>query len=511
MKNLKFGIVTTLLAGLLTACPQPPPAPVVSSVTVTGAPADNNIKMNVPVPLTAAALDSSGTAIAGATFTWVSSNPDAVSVDAAGVVTAKKFGTAIITASSGGVSGATASQTTYGLEATFGTWVSNENLTYGTVVLYRLRLKAGETIPAGTVLSSSVNGPTGWNSNIPSVATCSIGATALNAKGCFGLRVIGTVTGNYQMSLTYNNESFASQSVAVDTTTAPLGRPVITITAASVTDVSANWTSVPEAQGYFMRALNNTGATSDKYSPWLTTTSATITGLTLDTTKNPSVFIYAYNFDTTNSNIATMTFPSNAKASSQGKAVTIPTLGVSGQIPNYSNGEKALKIVNGQTTLATGTLSANGSFNIGLPALNESSLIPLVASTCTTGSSSVVPNDAKFGLVTVRVYDNANSTTQVGSITQQEPEPTPAVGAKETYVSHYFVNKDVVLSNVNCTSATSTGNGTWTLKAGWNEVYSTTEITEMNGTTVTKKVNSFGMGTQDKPFRFVTGTGFVSF
>ncbi len=320
----KFGMVTTILAGLLTACPTPvPPAPVVSSITVTGAPSDNNIKMNVPVPLTASALDSSGTAIAGATFTWVSSNPDAVSVDAAGVVTAKKFGAAIITASSGGISGATASQTTYGLEATFGTWATGTNSAYGTNHLYRFRLKTGQAIPVQTSLSFSTTGPTGWNNNIASVTSCETGTVTLNSLGCTRTLAIAPVSGNYQMSVTYNNETFVSQSVAVDITAPALDRLVITITQASINAVSATWTSVAGAQVYYMRVLNNTDQTSDKSSPWLTTTGATISGLALDTTKNPSIFVYGYNFDARN--IGTITFPANSRMVNQGKAITIPT------------------------------------------------------------------------------------------------------------------------------------------------------------------------------------------
>ena len=67
MKNSirKFGIVGTLLVGLLTACPTP--APVVSSVVMT-APSSNAIKIGAATAFTAVAKDSSGTNIAGKTF-----------------------------------------------------------------------------------------------------------------------------------------------------------------------------------------------------------------------------------------------------------------------------------------------------------------------------------------------------------------------------------------------------------------------------------------------------------
>jgi hypothetical protein len=306
-----FGL-TALLALVLTACP-PPPAPVVASIAISGTPTDNNLKMNAPVQLSAVATDTNGSTMSGVVFNWVSSNPEAVSVDASGLVTAKKFGTATITASSGGVSSTTVSQTTYGLEATFGTWASNTNSVFGTHRLYRFRVKTGQTIPAQTRLNFSMTGPTGWNNNTPSTVDITTTA-ATNSVVRYGNLFISPVSGNYQMSVTYDNETFVSQSVAVDITAA-----------ASTTSVSATWTSVPEAQVYYLRAVNNADGTSDKFSSFTTTTGATISGLTLDTTKNPSVFVYAFNYDVTSIGTITFTFPTNAKVASVGKAITIPT------------------------------------------------------------------------------------------------------------------------------------------------------------------------------------------
>lgn len=117
--NSRYAVsaVALLLASILTACPAGSPTPTIASITIAGAPSDSNLKMDTPVTLTATAKDSSGASIASTSFTWVSSNPDAVSVDAGGVVTAKKFGDAIITANSGAVSAATSSIKSYGLEA----------------------------------------------------------------------------------------------------------------------------------------------------------------------------------------------------------------------------------------------------------------------------------------------------------------------------------------------------------------------------------------------------------
>jgi hypothetical protein len=322
MKLRKFGIIGLVLAGLLTACPSPP-SPTIASIAITGAPNDNNLKISAPVQLTATATDSSGATISNVAFNWVSSNPDAVSVDANGLVTAKKFGTATITASSGGINGTTASQTTYGLEATFGVWANGNNSTFGTNYLYRIRLKTGQTFPAKTSLNFSVTGPTGWNNDTASITTCELGAVAFARIHCTWSRAIVPISGNYRASVIYNNETFVSQPVAVDITAPTLERPNITVTQASTTAVTASWASITGVQSYYMRVLNDSDSTSNKQSPWLKTTNATISGLSLDPTKNPSVFVYAFNFDA--DNMGSIVFPTNAEMSSTGKAITIPT------------------------------------------------------------------------------------------------------------------------------------------------------------------------------------------
>ena len=55
---------------------------------------------------TAIAQDANGNPVPGQTFTWASSQPLIASVDLNGLVTALLVGTAVITATTGGVSGA---------------------------------------------------------------------------------------------------------------------------------------------------------------------------------------------------------------------------------------------------------------------------------------------------------------------------------------------------------------------------------------------------------------------
>jgi uncharacterized protein YjdB len=55
--------------------------------------------------LRASALDQGGDTIPGTAFTWVSSDPAVVQVDAAGMVTAMSLGTARVSAVAGGATG----------------------------------------------------------------------------------------------------------------------------------------------------------------------------------------------------------------------------------------------------------------------------------------------------------------------------------------------------------------------------------------------------------------------
>ncbi len=107
----------------------------VATVDVSPATADLTA-LGATAQLTAAALDGNGHAVAGAEFSWESSDAAVATVDAAGLVTGVAKGTATITASAGGAQG-TAEITVMDrdraalvalYEATGGpNWVNNEN------------------------------------------------------------------------------------------------------------------------------------------------------------------------------------------------------------------------------------------------------------------------------------------------------------------------------------------------------------------------------------------------
>ncbi|WP_161884070.1 Ig-like domain-containing protein [Deinococcus alpinitundrae] len=107
------------LSLLLAACSTPTPPPTTASISIDG-PA--TLKIGEDKTLTASAKSNSGTVLSGHTFTWTSSAPSIVAVDASGQLTVKRLSASpvTLTATDGGKSG-TLSVTTYGLELTMGT------------------------------------------------------------------------------------------------------------------------------------------------------------------------------------------------------------------------------------------------------------------------------------------------------------------------------------------------------------------------------------------------------
>jgi plastocyanin len=85
---------------VLAACsdddPVTPPAPALTTVTVT--PATASVVQGATTQLSAAALDQNGAAFAGATIAWTSGTPANATVSAAGLVTGVAPGTSTITA-----------------------------------------------------------------------------------------------------------------------------------------------------------------------------------------------------------------------------------------------------------------------------------------------------------------------------------------------------------------------------------------------------------------------------
>ncbi len=319
----KFGFTILGLAGILTACPAPTPQ-VLTTIAIAGAPSDNNLKISQATQLTATAKDANGNDIAGVVFSWSSSNPDAVGVNSSGLVTATKWGTAVISASASGISGSTPTQTTYGLEAVFGTRTyksANE-----TNRMFRFRFKVGQTGLANTGLNFVTTGPTGWNNNQTTITNVSFGSTPINSTQSFiSHSPIPVISGNYKLSVLTESESFESAVSTVDAT-AKLTPTTITIDSASATSVSASWTPVTGSISSYASARNCSDNTSNVQTNVLTnsTTTATLTGLSLVANKSPCFTVFAYNFDIGPRNNPTYIFPTQANGAVEDKVIALP-------------------------------------------------------------------------------------------------------------------------------------------------------------------------------------------
>jgi hypothetical protein len=149
-------ILLVLAAAWACSDPAEPPLPTAASVTVTSA-VNNILAAGRTSQLTGAVLDASGNPLS-ATLTWSSSNNAVVSVAPGGLATAAGVGTAVVTASTGSVSG------------TLELRVVNANL-------------AGVTTLAGDPYTAALlNGLTTAKKNVaqPIAATCAASATSGN-------------------------------------------------------------------------------------------------------------------------------------------------------------------------------------------------------------------------------------------------------------------------------------------------------------------------------------------
>ncbi|HWQ29066.1 MAG TPA: Ig-like domain-containing protein, partial [Dehalococcoidia bacterium] len=152
---------------------------VVAAVSVQ--PASASLTAGGSLQLTAAASDSNGYAVGGASFAWSSSNTAVATVNQSGVVTAVAQGSATMTASSGGKTAASSISVA-------GSSVLPPPVATVTVQPSSLSLTVGQTAQLGVVLKDA-NGNTltgrsvTWSSSNPSVATVSASGlvTALTA------------------------------------------------------------------------------------------------------------------------------------------------------------------------------------------------------------------------------------------------------------------------------------------------------------------------------------------
>ncbi len=171
-----------LMMAVMTACggggtdgPVAPPAPVLSTVTVTIAP--STIQMGQSASATAELRTSAGAVLTGRAVSWTSSTPSVASVDANGVITSVAVGTATISATSEGKTGSATITVRYNI---------------ATVVFNgATRVKVGDsypyTITARLADGTVVNRPVTWS-------VVEAGRAQVNAGGVMTPLQAGTFT-----------------------------------------------------------------------------------------------------------------------------------------------------------------------------------------------------------------------------------------------------------------------------------------------------------------------------
>ncbi|AZI41931.1 hypothetical protein EHF33_03505 [Deinococcus psychrotolerans] len=194
------------LSLLLAACstPTPPPTPTTASISIDGPAA---LKIGEDKTIAASAKSSSGVILSGHTFTWTSSAPNVVDVDASGKLTVKRLSVSpvTLTASDGGKSG-TLTVTTYGLELTMGTFnfsPATPDAEIGISALVKFR-GPGSSIGGTNVVK--ITGPT-----VLTNANLKIGPSTTNQDYSYYLAgSVKPVSGLYAATIIVDNVTYTS-------------------------------------------------------------------------------------------------------------------------------------------------------------------------------------------------------------------------------------------------------------------------------------------------------------
>jgi|GEM_PF-4954715 len=323
MSLIRYTPLVALLTLTLTACPSTTPAPVVlpvAVVTVSG-PSNNALKIGETNSLTSSAKDSSGKAITGKTFVWTSSDPTIASVDANGVVTAKRFGSVTIQASVDGISGSSSSLKTYGLEAVGGTYTVVGSTNIGTALMFRFR-NADGTGSSDASVSLSLSGPTGWNGGKGITLSRS-----LDGKSNDLLRAadISPVAGAYTLSTTVGGAAYSASFNLTDPTQTISGPATLTLSSATANSVTAVWPAVTGATRYAFEVYNDTDKKIEKSTTFYKNTpGGTVDGLALDKGKTYYFRVFSYNIVVCCTENFGDIYPAQFNAASNQVKITLP-------------------------------------------------------------------------------------------------------------------------------------------------------------------------------------------
>lgn len=280
-------------AGVLTACMTSPP-PIILSMTVTG-PSAPALKIGTTATFTATAKDASGNTLTGKTFTWASSDPSVASVDASGIVSAKRLGDAKISASADAKSGE-ANLNTYGLEAVGGTYTAGDG-TLGTAMSFKVRGPDGNLPAANTPFT--VTGPNGWRPGKPSVQLnfYDSGTWGINWWGLYKSK---PSTGTYQVSITTGNETLTAAFQVDASKTVPVASS-FALSGVSATGASVTWAK-PAGAFNFTVEIENFDTDDTIADLRSTADSASFSGLSLNSSATYYMEVFLSSVDVSQNN-----------------------------------------------------------------------------------------------------------------------------------------------------------------------------------------------------------------
>lgn len=257
MKRAGAGLVLAGLLGVLVACGAPPSgeptAPFASIVIRTassGVSSSSTVRLGSTQQFSATARDASGNPVAPQpVFTWSSSNPSVVSVNASGLATAVGDGVASITASASRVTSNAVTLTVRGtLEASGGTLNRGAGVPLGTFVAYKLRDSSGN--PPTTSFQLSLSGPPDWNRGQPLVLNP---ANASGVEMLF-LNSVAPVSGTYTLFANLGGQILSS-SFSLNASQ-QMAQPLsVSVSNPSPTSVRASWGLVIGAASYVTRLV----------------------------------------------------------------------------------------------------------------------------------------------------------------------------------------------------------------------------------------------------------------
>lgn len=195
--------------------------------------------------------------------------------------------------------------------------------TQGTAIFMRLRNGAGAppTAPVTVTVTGPMAGnPLGWNAGAPLTLTYPMGSNFFGAYPA-----VAPVTGNYTLQATVDGAPVTS-NFNLDSSASPALEPSASLTLANVgsAQVDGTWAAVTGAVSYrfAVRDTSTTPPTIVK-SVRVTTTTASLTGLTLDTSRTTyDAEVLAYPVDLSPADVATPPAPFNV--SFRRVAVTFP-------------------------------------------------------------------------------------------------------------------------------------------------------------------------------------------